>query len=187
MALKMPNSYTSPDIHNWQSLPDLVQEKILLKYLFSWSFFTALWQAIVIWYVHAETKSKRYIHEKILTYVEVDAETTLSTYLLDALYKLKLDPKNIVSQEYNGASIVLQGFRFSQHVFCIAWPSQCSQQLFFKVVHVLTAVLVHCYSLSSSCCTLLDAGHFHLFTIALHSPKCRHLSWNGIRFSLPCE
>ena len=50
--------------------------------------------AIAIRYVNAETKK---IHENFLTYVEaasLDAES-LSTYLLDTLYKLNLDPKNM--------------------------------------------------------------------------------------------
>ena len=61
--------------------------------------------AIVIRYVNAETKK---IHENLLTYVEaasLDAES-LSTYLLDTLYKLNLDPKNIVCQGYDGASVM---------------------------------------------------------------------------------
>ena len=58
--------------------------------------------AIVIRYVHAEIKK---VHENFFEAASLDAES-LSTYLLDTLYKLKLDPKNIVSQGYDGASVM---------------------------------------------------------------------------------
>ena len=61
--------------------------------------------AVVLRYVDPEKAS---IHEHFLTYVEaksLDAES-LTSYLLKTLYDLKLDPIGIVSQGYDGASVM---------------------------------------------------------------------------------
>ena len=61
--------------------------------------------AIVLRYVDPEKAS---IHEHFLTYVEatsLDAES-LTSYLLETLHYLKLDPTRIVSQGYDGASVM---------------------------------------------------------------------------------
>jgi len=61
--------------------------------------------ALVLQYVDPDKAS---IHEHFLTYVEatsLDAES-LTSYLLETLHYLKLDPTRIVSQGYDGASVM---------------------------------------------------------------------------------
>ena len=86
--------------------------------------------AIVLRYVDPEKAS---MHEHFLTYVEAtsrDAES-LSSYLLTTLHDLKLDPTRIVSQGYDGASVM---------------SGRCSgvQQRIRKVAP--HAVYIHCYA-----------------------------------------
>ena len=61
--------------------------------------------AIVVRYVDADSAT---VFERFLTYVEatsLDAES-LSAYILDTLKQHNLDPENIVSQGYDGASVM---------------------------------------------------------------------------------
>lgn len=61
--------------------------------------------AIVCRYTDINTAT---IHERFLTYVPAPSLTaeSLSQYILDTLRKHQLDPKCIVSQGYNGASVM---------------------------------------------------------------------------------
>lgn len=61
--------------------------------------------AIVCRYVDINTAT---IHERFLTYVPAPSLTaeSLSQYILDTLRKYQLDPKCIVSQGYDGASVM---------------------------------------------------------------------------------
>ena len=60
--------------------------------------------AIVLRYVD----SKGMLHEYFLTYVEVASLTaeSLTKYILDTLHKFHLDPNWIISQGYDGASVM---------------------------------------------------------------------------------
>ena len=52
--------------------------------------------------------SKGEIHEHFLTYVEAKAldATSLTLYIKDLLIKFNLDPNHLVSQGYDGASVM---------------------------------------------------------------------------------
>ena len=85
--------------------------------------------AIVLRYVEVNTAC---IHEHFLTYVKAESLNAegLSSYILDTLQKFGLDPRDIVSQGYDGASVMsghLSGVQ--QHIKAVA-PM---------------AVYVHCY------------------------------------------
>ena len=113
----LPNNakYTSPDIQN--SLINIMAsgvQEIIYNNICAAGFYLLLADetkdiskreqlAIVLWYVDPVA-----IHEHFLTYVEstsLDAES-LSSYLLTTLRDLKLDPTRIISQGYDGASVM---------------------------------------------------------------------------------
>ena len=86
--------------------------------------------AIVLRYVEVSTAC---VHEHFLTYVKAESLNAegLSSYILDTLQKFGLDPKNIVSQGYDGASVM---------------SGHCSGvQQHIKAVAPM-AVYVHCYA-----------------------------------------
>ena len=60
------------------------------------------WQ---LWYVDPKTAV---IYERLLTFVEAQSlnAESLSTYMLDTLRHHGLDPERIVSQGYDGASVM---------------------------------------------------------------------------------
>ena len=59
----------------------------------------------ILRYVDTNTAS---VNEHFLTYIQAESLTAegLTTCILDCLKKNNLDPKNIVSQGYNGASVM---------------------------------------------------------------------------------
>ena len=85
--------------------------------------------AIVLRYVD----SKGMLHEHFLTYIEAASLTaeSLTKYILDTLHKFHLDPNWIISQGYDGASVM---------------SGQCSgvQQRIRNVAP--NALYVHCYA-----------------------------------------
>ena len=140
----LPNNakYTSPDIQN--SLINIMAsgvQEIICNNIRTAGVYSLLADetkdiskreqlAIVLRYVDPEKAS---IHEHFLTYVEatsLDAES-LSSYLLTTLRDLKLDPTRIVSQGYDGASVM---------------SGRCSgvQQRIREVAP--HAVYIHCYA-----------------------------------------
>ena len=114
-----PNNakYTSPDIQN--SLINIMAsqvQEIICNNIRAAGFYSLFADetkdvskreqlTIVLRYVDPEKAS---IHEHFLTYVEaksLDAES-LTAYILKTLHDLKLDPTRIVSQGYDGASVM---------------------------------------------------------------------------------
>jgi len=86
--------------------------------------------AIVLRYVEIDTPTQ---HEHFLTYIKVASQNSesLSAYILDELDKCGLNPNNIVSQGYDGASVM---------------SGRCSGvQTRIRAIAPM-AVYVHCYA-----------------------------------------
>ena len=132
-------TYTSPEIQNsiLHIMADILQQKISLAA----RVYSILADetkdcskveqlAIVLRYVEVSTAC---VHEHFLTYVKAESLNAegLSSYILETLQKFGLDPKNIVSQGYDGASVM---------------SGHCSGvQQHIKTVAPM-AVYVHCYA-----------------------------------------
>jgi len=86
--------------------------------------------SIVLKYVDIHTATQ---HEHFLTYVEAKAQDaqSLSAYIMETLNHYRLDPSKIVSQGYDGAS-VMSGK--------ISGVQQCIKE------HAPMAVYIHCYA-----------------------------------------
>ena len=149
--------YTSPDVQNTiiNVMSTIVQESICSA-VHKAGAFTILADktkdcskreqlAIVIRYVDVD---KAELFERFLTFVEaasLDA-SSLSAFILDTLKKNDLDPQCLVSQGYDGASVM---------------SGRCAevQQKVYEVVP--HAVYMHCYAHCLNL-VLVDSARFHL-------------------------
>ena len=94
--------------------------------------------SIVVRYVDVETGI---VHERFLTYVEAKSQNpeSLAAYILDTLSKFGIDHKFIVSQGYDGASVMSgQCSGVQQHI-----KNEASQAMYIHCyAHCLNLVLV---------------------------------------------
>lgn len=86
---------------------------------------------------------KAIIHENFLTYIQAASLTaeSLAAYLVDTLRECQLDPESIVSQGYDGAS-VMSGIGVQE--FSSASESLHRMQYIHCYAHTLNLVLVDC-------------------------------------------
>ena len=96
--------------------------------------------ALVIRYVDIKEAT---IHERFLTFVEVSSldAKSLTEYILDTIKKYQLDIGSLVSQEYNGASVMSVKFSGVQQ-----WVMQVAPQAIYIhcFAQILNLVLVDC-------------------------------------------
>ena len=127
--------------------------------------------AIVLRYVDTESAT---VFERFLTYVEatsLNAES-LSKYILDTLKEHGLDPQNIISHGYDGAS-VMSG--------CCSGIQQCIKEIAPQAVYV--HCYAHCLNLVLVDCTksVPDASEF----FSLMETLCIHVNMQSTSIVSP--
>lgn len=85
---------------------------------------------LILRYVHKETCT---VHERFLTYVKAESfnAESLSAYIIKTLQKYKLDPSSLVSQGYDGASVM---------------SGSCTGVQQRIKAHAPNAIYIHCYA-----------------------------------------
>ena len=122
--------------------------------------------AIVVRYVDVEAVK---LFEHFLTYVEATAldANSLSGFILDALRKNQLNPECIVSQGYNGASVMSGHCAGVQQKICEVVPHAAYAHCY---AHCLNLVLVDCTKSVSESSDFFSVMLF--FSVHFFVPKC---------------
>ena len=162
--------YTSPQVQNilLSIMAELVQQKICLATKKA-GYYSILADetkdiskceqlSIVIRYVEVETGI---VYERFLTYVEAKSQTaeSLSAYILDTLSKFGLDYNFMVSQGYDGASVMSGHCSGVQQRIKNVAPQAMYIHCY---AHCLNLVLVDCAKINT------DAANFFMLIEALY-------------------
>ena len=176
-------TYTSPEIQNQllEVMGGIVRERIC-EAIQDATYFSLLVDetkdvskveqlAIVLRYIDIKAAA---IHERFLTYVPAESLTaeSLTTYILTTLRKYQLDYKFMVSQGYDGASVMSGGCSGVQTRICEIAP----QAIYVHCnAHCLNLCLVDCAK------AVREASEF--FLLHLKPRMCSYLHLNATQYS----